>query len=127
MQFKGEREMGFFSKCCVKTNLPIVHSMRGYPELNRVVALMPGGKTLEGSYDGYGRVDGVSVVDDWDETKFVLARAYNDEAYDDLPKSYDEMGQGHFMADAFLDYCLEKGHFNDREEYTQAFNKLANW
>ena len=48
--------MGFFSKTCAKTHLPVVHNMRGYPELCNVVALLKDGGKVEGEYDGYGNV-----------------------------------------------------------------------
>ena len=48
--------MGYFSKCCAKTHLPVVVESLGIPHLNNVVALLPDGRKFEGSYDGYGRV-----------------------------------------------------------------------
>lgn len=123
--------MGFFSKTCAKTNLPIVHEMRGYPELSEIVVLKPNGKTLRGSYDGYGRVQGENVCDnydtDWDRTKFVLAIAYAGEKYEEVGESGDELGQGHFMSDAFLDYCLQKKKFKSHREYEKAFRNKAKW
>lgn len=125
--------MGFFSKCCAKTNLPIVSEARGYPELSEVVVLFPNGAKMAGIYDGYGRVDGQSLCPDgyddnlWDQLKFVLKSHYNDESYWDLGSSGDEMAQGYFMADEFLDHCLQVGKFKNRQEYTRAFSRLAQW
>jgi hypothetical protein len=125
--------MGFFSKCCAKTNLPVVVDALGIPHLNNVVALMPDGRKFEGSYDGYGRVGGQNVLeyDDgnfvWPKVKFVLRDYYNGETYKELGKSNDEMAQGYFMDKAFLHYCIKNGPFKNRAEYTKAFKKYANW
>lgn len=125
--------MGFFSKCCAKSHLPVVHDGRGYPELNEVVVLFPDGTKVEGSYDGYGRVGGVDLCPDgydhrlWEKLKFVLKSKYSGESYKELGRSWNENAQGHFMADEFLDHCLEVGSFGSRSGYTKAFKKLANW
>ena len=125
--------MGYFSKCCAKTNLPVVVDTLGIPHLNLVVALMPDGRKFEGSYDGYGRVGGQNVLeyDDgnfvWPKVKFVLRDYYNGETYKELGKSNDEKAQGYFMDKAFLHYCIKNGPFKNRAEYTKAFKKYANW
>jgi hypothetical protein len=123
--------MGYFSKCCAKTFLPVVVPDRGIPRLNRIVALLPDGRKIEGAYDGYGRVETeagfVEVRDDWDKAKFILAEWYEGEGYEDVGKSGDELAQGYFMSKQFLHYCLFKGPFKDRAAYTRAFKKLAGW
>jgi hypothetical protein len=138
--------MGFFSKCCAKTNLPVVAECKGYPHLHNVVAILPNNQKFRGIYDGYGRVGGVSMIeeaekyvenktsgsrdwheDGWKKIKFVLSDYYEDEDYKDLPKSYDEMAQGYFMSRKFLDYCMMNGPFKSRAEYTKMFKKLADW
>jgi hypothetical protein len=123
--------MGFFSKTCAKTHLPVVHETRGYPELCEVVVLKPNGAILRGMYDGYGRVQGENVCDnfdtDWDNTKFVLAFAYTGEKYDEVGNSGNELGQGHFMSSMFLDHCLKKKKFASRRAYEQAFRKMGGW
>lgn len=123
--------MGFFSKTCAKTHLPIVAPERGIPRLNRVVALLPDGRRIAGTYDGYGRVEGetgrVELHDDWDRVKFILAEWYEGEGYEDIGKSGDELAQGYFMSREFLHHCLQHGPFKNRAAYTRAFNKLANW
>jgi hypothetical protein len=125
--------MGYFSKTCAKTHLPVVVDALGIPRLNLVVALMPDGRKFEGSYDGYGRVGGENVLeyDDgkwmWPKVKFVLRDHYNGETYDELGKSGDEKAQGFFMDKAFLHYCIMHGPFKNRAEYTRAFKKYANW
>ena len=119
--------MGFFSKVCSKTNLPVTNPHKGYPELYKVVALLPSGKKIEGVYDGYGRVDGVELHNKWEKVKFVLSFAYDGEEYKDLPKSRNELAQGFFMDNQFLDYCMEKKKFDSYKEYEKAFEQYANW
>lgn len=133
--------MGFFSKVCAKTNLPVIHHgygndwHRNYPEFFDVVGLYPDGKKLEGVYDGYGRIGGQDVCPDgykhdlWESVKFVLKKHYDGESYADLGKSHDEMAQGHFMAEGFLIYCrtMKPAGFKDYSEYKKAFKKYANW
>jgi len=119
--------MGFFSKTCAKTNLPVVHSGRGYPQLSNVVALLSGGGKVEGEYDGYGRVGGVDLASDWDSVKFILTDKYDGENYEDVGNSDNEDAQGHFMSDRFLDYCIKVESFKSKEDYKKAFAKLADW
>jgi hypothetical protein len=119
--------MGFFSKTCAKSHLPIIHEARGFPRLSKVVALLPSGEIVRGFYDGYGRVGGVDLHEDWDKVKLVIESEYEGESYKDLPKSGNELGQGHFMSDQFLLYCLINKRFKSRSEYTRAFKRLANW
>ena len=125
--------MGYFSKTCAKTHMPVVVEALEIPRLNMVVALMPDGRKFEGAYDGYGRVGGKNVLeyDDgnfmWPKVKFVLREYYNGEKYEELGKSGDELAQGYFMDKKFLHYCLLKGPFKNRAEYTRAFKKHANW
>lgn len=125
--------MGFTSKCCAKTNLPVLNHYKGHPEFSEVVALTPDGRVIKGSYDGYCRVAGEDLRETpegkwiWDDVKFVLAPHYNGETYNELPKSHDELAQGHFMDDAFLDHCRQVGSFKNRAAYVRAFKKYANW
>lgn len=119
--------MGYFSKCCAKTFLPVVAPSRDIPRLNLVVALLPNGTRAQGPYDGYGRVGGFDLQRDWDRVKLVLSEYYRGEAYDELGRSGDEMAQGYFMSDQFLHHCLRNGPFKNRAAYMRAFKKLANW
>ena len=125
--------MGFFSKTCAKTHMPVVAECIGYPKLHTVVVLYPDGRKVEGIYDGYGRVGGIDLCPDgydhdlWLKLKFVLADAYEGETYKDLGKSHDELGQGFFMDKKFLNHCMLKGSFQNHAEYKKAFKKLANW
>jgi hypothetical protein len=119
--------MGFFSKTCAKTFMPIVAELRGYPRFHNVVALRPNGEIVEGVYDGYGRVNNVELHDDWDKVKFVLSSAYNGESYNDLGKSGSELAQGWFMDNQFLLFCAMRDSFKSYAEYKKYFKKYANW
>jgi hypothetical protein len=121
--------MGYFSKVCAKSNLPVVHSDRGYSALNNVVALLPNGTKVTGSYDGYGCVGDVELHDDWDDVKLVLTQHYKGETYDELGKSGCELAQGHFMDNAFLIYCtiVNPDGFKNYAKYKQVFKKMAKW
>ena len=124
--------MGFISKTCAKTHLPVTSSYKDM-DLAEVVALYPNGLKVEGIYDGYARVNGINLMlegyneKEWNNIKFVLKRSYAGEDYKDLGKSHDELAQGFFMSDEFLDYCKEKGKFKNHAEYKKAFSKYANW
>ena len=125
--------MGYFSKCCAKTHLPVVVESLGIPHLNNVVALLPDGRKFEGSYDGYGRVNGIDLLPDgyvekkWDALKFVLKGKYEGETYKQLGKSGDELAQGYFMSDRFLLYCMKVGSFASYAEYKKAMHKYGDW
>ena len=125
--------MGFFSKTCAKTNLPVVADCKGFPKLNEIVVLFPNGEKLEGSYDGYGRVGGVDLMPDgyiekdWDDLKFVLKWRYEGETYKQLGKSHDELAQGYFMSDTFLKICIDEGSFKNYSEYKKAMQKYGDW
>jgi hypothetical protein len=125
--------MGFFSKTCAKTNLPVVADCKGLPRLNEIVVLYPNGKKIEGSYDGYGRVNGIDLLPDgyvekkWDALKFVLKDKYAGEEYKDLGKSGDELAQGYFMSDRFLNHCMRVGSFDSYADYKKAMLKYGDW
>lgn len=124
--------MGFFSKCCAKSHLPVLTKYREVPLLSNVVALLPSGEIVRGMYDGYGRVDDVELRERgadwiWPEVKLVLAIYYKGETYEQLGPSGNELAQGYFMSDEFLQYCMKRGSFKSRAEYEQAFKKYANW
>lgn len=137
--------MGFFSKTCAKTHLPAITMYKeGFPSLTEVVALLPDGRTFRGTYDGYGGVGGIRLLDEmekitkfsndfdrhdygWGKIKFVLAQYYAGETYDQIGESGSELAQGYFMDDKFLRYCVKHGPFKSRKQYEQAFQKYANW
>lgn len=124
--------MGFFSKTCAKTHLPICASAR-CDRLSQVVVLYPDGQKLEGEYDGYGRVDGVDILpngydhDKWEKIKFVWKEKYEGESYKDLGKSHNELAQGYFMDEEFLSYCLTTQSFKNYSEYKKYMKKLGKW
>lgn len=124
--------MGFFSKTCAKTYLPICAPER-CERLSKVVVLYPDGTKLEGEYDGYGRVDGVDILKDgydhdkWNDIKFVWQEKYDGESYQDLGKSHDELAQGYFMDRAFIHHCLKHQGFKDYAEYKKYMKKLGKW
>jgi hypothetical protein len=124
--------MGYFSKTCATTHLPVVVPEIGIPQLNLVVALFPDGRKLEGAYDGYGRVGGHDLMaeysdSEWNKIKFVLQNKYEGEDYDNLGKSGNELAQGFFMARKFLQHSILKGSYKDYAEYKRTFKKLAGW
>jgi len=123
--------MGFFSKTCAKTHLPVVADCKDLPFLNEIVVLYPNGTKLEGSYDGYGRVNGIDLLPDgyvekkWDAIKFVLKGKYEGETYKELGKSGDELAQGYFMSDRFLLYCMKVGSFESYADYKKSMHKYG--
>ncbi|NBT32704.1 MAG: hypothetical protein EBT13_12620 [Rhodobacteraceae bacterium] len=126
--------MGCFSKTCAKSHWPVVSQWRrAYPDFTQVVALLPNGEIIRGAYDGYGRVDGIDVMESprgrywWPRVKLVLERFYAGETYDQLGRSGDELAQGYFMSGHFLDHCFENGPFKNRAAYRRAFKLYANW
>lgn len=124
--------MGYFSKTCAKTHLPVVVPEVGIPQLNLVVALFPDGRKIEGAYDGYGRVEGQDLMteytdSEWKKIKFVLQNKYEGEDYESLGKSGNELAQGFFMARKFLQHSILKGSYKDYAEYKRTFKKLAGW
>ena len=124
--------MGYFSKTCAKTHLPVVVAELGIPQLNLVVALFPDGRKIEGAYDGYGRVEGQDLMteytdSEWKKIKFVLQNKYEGEDYESLGKSGNELAQGFFMARKFLQHSILKGSYKDYAEYKRTFKKLAGW
>jgi hypothetical protein len=124
---QGEINMGFFSKTCAKTHLPVCTMYKERPFFSAVVALTADGQIIDGVYDGYGRVNEVELHDDWDNVKFVLKHAYKGEKYAELGESHDEKAQGYFMADEFLDVCEKKQAFKSFNEYRKYFEKYAQW
>lgn len=118
--------MGFFSKTCAKTNLPVMTEMVGIPDLSDVVALLPNGSRIVGSYDGYGRIGPISLIDDgiFEDAKFVLKRFYNGESFEELGESHNELGQGYFHDDDLLHAWLKQGGFKTYKDYVEAYNKV---
>lgn len=107
--------MGFYSCLCAKTNLPVLAdtSWSDKPDFTQVVVVCRDGSVIRGAYDGYGRVEGldisehVSVLGGADEARIVLAKYYAGERFEDLPPNANEIGQGHFHDEVFIEH-LEK-------------------
>lgn len=91
--------MGFFSKCCAKTHLPVLYDhpqfRRLAPHLTKVVVLLRNGEVYNANYDGYGL--GLVNSGQWDDAKLVLQSAYAGETYGQLPDSEHEPQQGFFF------------------------------
>lgn len=125
--------MGYFSKTCAKSHLPITVQGKGWDQFNKVVALTPEGRVIRGAYDGYGCIGDENLRENvngqwiWEKVKFVLEPHYNGETYHELPRSGDELGQGYFMSNDFLVFCASHGAFKNRAAYVRAFKKYANW
>jgi hypothetical protein len=127
--------MGFFSKTCAKTNIPVVAShLSQFNQFSQVVVLYPDGRKITGEYDGYGRVNGIDLLDadtvgfsgkEWDALKFVIQKHYNGEEYGDLGKSGRELGQGFFLTREFLAHCELKGGFKNYAGYKSAYRKMG--
>jgi hypothetical protein len=123
--------MGFHSKTCAKTHLPVLVPARNIPKLNHIVALLPTGEIYHGTYDGYGRIETADGVIDlnakWSKVKLVLRVYYEGEQYDDLGPSKSELSQGYFADNKFIHFCLLQGPFKNHGAYVRAFKKHANW
>lgn len=93
--------MGFFSKKCAVSKIPVMSSYVGAPVLSDVVALTPNGSVVRGTYDGYGRINGEDI--DFESVKLVLAPFYTGQTYGELGKSPWDDGQGYFYGDDEVD------------------------
>lgn len=116
--------MGFFSWTCAKTNLPILHG------LDIVVLDRDGGKIL-GVYDGYGRVESKNLQTvelDYDaieegRVKLLLKEFYKDEEFNQVGRSQNEPGQGHFHDMAKLKRKWRANAFPTYESYCEWYRK----
>lgn len=107
--------MGFFSKCCAKTHLPVLCDNAWgevAPRLTNIVVLTRGEKPFRAAYDGYGL-----HLEDFDDAKFVLADAYSGERWEDLPESGYEPGQGFFHDEALIEALAASAGFRSHREY----------
>lgn len=91
--------MGYFSKCCAKSHLPVLVAtwQKDIPRLATVVILAqdPECGTTPGTYEGYG-------FENYETAKFVLADAYQGESWASLPESAGCPRQGFFYSKGFL-------------------------
>lgn len=100
--------MGFFSWQCAKSNKPVMAevAVQGTPWAfaSDVIVLFKNGQRVQGTYDGYGRIGELELVDHREETwRMVIERYYNGETFEDLPKNKYDPGQGFFYDDADLE------------------------
>lgn len=99
--------MGFFSWQCAKSKKPVMSTYavnRGPFEFaSRVVVLFKNGDRISGTYDGYGRVDGIELVDYPESAwRMVIERYYEGEAFEELAMNPHDPGQGYFYSDEDL-------------------------
>lgn len=120
--------MGFFSYTCAKSNLPILAgtSWGDRPEATTVVVVFKDGRSaVHGQYDGYGRVDGVEVMEDIESgrAKMVLRKYWQQERFSGLGKNENEPGQGHFHDEQFIDELYSAGPLPSARDYYAALQK----
>ena len=99
--------MGFFSWRCAKSDKPVMAevAVRNTPWAfaSEVVVLFNNGDLISGTYDGYGRVDGVELIDYSEERwRMVIDQFYNGETFDQLSQNKYDQGQGFFYNDEDL-------------------------
>lgn len=113
--------MGFFSKTCAKTHLPVLASMpwaRVAPRLTNIVVLRPNREPRHAEYDGYGL-----GLDDYDEAKFVLASDYAGETYEQLGPSEDDPQQGYFFGEHLVRELSQLPKFATFEDYWEVMRE----
>lgn len=99
--------MGFFSWQCAKSQKPVMADLgvnnSPWEFASRVVVLFDNGDRISGSYDGYGRVNGLELLD-YPESRWrmVIQQYYNGETFDQLAQNRHEPGQGWFYDDESL-------------------------
>ena len=105
--------MGFFSWRCAKSEKPVMANMgvqnTPWAFASKVIVLFENGDRISGSYDGYGRVDGLELLD-YSESRWrmVIEDFYNGESFDQLPKNKHDPGQGWFYDDSDLEQFFGK-------------------
>ena len=130
--------MGFFSKTCAVTHLPIMADcsnteFEDVAELSEVAVLLPNGAVFFGTYDGYGSVNGkqgcldLMTSNGFEACKMVLKSRYrSDMAYTRLGPSGRDPGQGYFHDVEPLKKWLKQGGFKSYQEYLKAY-ETASW
>lgn len=123
--------MGFFSYTCAKTNLPVLASTSWPEEYSRVVVLDEDGNKFSGSYDGYGNVitrDGSEIeLDPYGDSilsgkiKLVLKKFYDGETFQDLGRSNNDPGQGHFHDEGRIQLWYSRKGFPSHREFVEAY------
>ncbi len=111
--------MGFFSRKCKvcerSIKAPYNISEKDFWQ-NRIVAVLPDGKIMEGDYDGYGRIDtscGVVNADPVELPKYGEAQAdwYHERCYEAAGHPSEYTGGS--------DDAPDQGFFYERDEETQ--------
>lgn len=104
--------MGFFSWQCAKSNKPVMAevAVKGTPFAfaSDVIVIFKDGRRAQGTYDGYGRIGELELLDYREDSwRMVIERYYNNETFDELPKNKFDIGQGFFYDDADLEEIFE--------------------
>jgi hypothetical protein len=130
--------MGYFSWTCAKTKKPILAPVNDWfgRNFSKVVVVRKDGKTMEGSYDGYGRVecDDFTIEDVSEKInikfKLVLQSFYNEETFAELGKNERDPRQGFFFEDQELIQIFgsppeeELLRMNQQKKYELFFDEL---
>ena len=100
--------MGFFSWRCAKSDKPVMAevAVRNTPWAfaSGVVVLFKNGNRVSGTYDGYGRVGELELVDHPEERwRMIIEKYYNGETFDQFEKNPWDQGQGFFYNDVDLE------------------------
>ena len=103
--------MGFFSWKCAKSEKPVMADIgvmnSPWSFASDVIVLFDDGRRVQGSYDGYGRVGELELLDYREETwRMVIEKYYSGESFDQLPKNKYDPGQGWFYNDNDLEKIL---------------------
>lgn len=125
--------MGFYSYTCCKTNLPILASTSwGTNNYSSVHLLGQDGSSVQGHYDGYGRIDmnngeSLEEIDERIQSgkwKLVLSQFYSGEKFDQLGNSRHDPGQGHFHDQHKIEQWYAQRGFPSYKDYLQAFKEI---
>lgn len=113
--------MGFYSFTCAKSGLPVMAG-EAFKEakFTKVKVLYANGDVIQGTYDGYGRVDGESMGEDLSgfqsqdksqDPKIVLAAYHCGEPFEALGVSESDPAQGFFIDADFVQgmHALQEG------------------
>lgn len=100
--------MGFFSWQCAKSNKPVMAEVAvqgtSWEFASKVIVLFKNSDSMHGTYDGYGRIDGLELIDlPQDHWRMVIEKYYNGEKFDQLEKNPWDQGQGFFYSDEELE------------------------
>jgi hypothetical protein len=100
--------MGFFSWQCAKSNKPVMAEpaviASPWQFASEVVVLFKNRNRITGTYNGYGCIGEVELLD-WpeDSWRMVIKKYYNEETFDELSRNKHDPGQGFFYNDEDLE------------------------